>query len=193
MTTWAQLQSDFPEWNKRTDQTARLPGFVALVESRFNRRLRTRQQEVAFSGATDGNGSLALPSGFLAMKSAWVPNYEATPLDAQSLDYITANKRLGSRPTAFAVGATALAFDGTGDVQGVYFQAIPGLVASSSNWLSLIAYEAYLFGALAEAALDARDSNSATAFYGRADALITEIINNDQRDRFTGPLISRKR
>lgn len=193
MTTWTQLQTDFPAWSKRSDQTAQLPGFVSLVESRFNRRLRTRQQETAFTGTIDAGGELALPTGFLAMKAVWLSGSQAQPLDAQSLDYITANRSLESQATAFAVGASSLAFDGSGDVKGVYFKAIPGLVADGSNWLSLMAYEAYLFGALAEAALYSFDAERAAAYYGRADALISELISNDQRDRFSGPLISRKR
>lgn len=193
MTTWAQLQTDFPLWNKRTDQTARLSGFVALVEARFNRRLRTRQQETAITGTTDGNGKIALPADFLAAKSLWVPNYEGQPLDAQTLDFVIANQISGQRPTAYAVGQSALTFNGSGDVEGVYFASVPGLVANGSNWLSTLAYEAYLFGALAEAALDAFDEARAMSLYGRSDGVIAEVISNDQRDRFAGPLISRKR
>lgn len=194
MTTWTQLQTDFPLWNKRTDQTARLSGFVALAEARFNRRLRVRQQEAALSGTTDDDGLLTLPADFLAPKTLWVPNYEADPLDAQSLDYIKASQQLGQRPTAYAVGQSDITFNGTGDVEGVYFASVPGLVANGSNWLSLMAYDAYLFGALAEAAFDAMDDpERATGLYARADAVISELINNDRRDRFSGPLVSRKR
>ncbi len=192
MTTWTQLQTDFPLWNKRTDQTARLSSFVALAEARFNRRLRVRQQEAALSGTTDGDGLLALPSDFLAAKSIWAPNYEADPFDVQSLDYVIANRRLGA-PTAYAIGSTSITFNGAGDVEGVYFAAVPGLVSNGSNWLSVAAYDAYLFGALAEAALDAFDEARSLSLYGRADAVIAEVISNDQRDRFSGPLISRKR
>lgn len=193
MTTWAQLQTDFPLWNKRSDQTARLSGFVALAESRFNRKLRTRQQETAFTGTIDAGGELALPAGFLAIKSVWLPEHQDDPLHSQGLDYITANRHLGQRPFSFAVGASALAFDGSGDVEGVYFKTVPGLVGTGSNWLSAIAYEAYLFGVLAEAALDAQDGERAALHYSRSDAAITEVTSNDQRDRFAGPLISRKR
>ena len=193
MTTWTQLQADFPLWAKRTDQTARLPGFVALSESRFNRQLRTRRQETVITGTIDTAGELALPADFLAVKSLWIPGNQAQPLAAQGIDYVMSRRSLGLSPTAFSVGAEALSFDGSGDVEGLYFASIPGLVTSGSNWLSVLAYEAYLFGALAEAALDAIDTERAAAMYGRADSVLQEVISNDQRDRFSGPLISRKR
>lgn len=193
MTTWAQLQADFPAWAKRTDLAARLPGFVALAESRFNRRLRVRQQEESFSGTIDANGELALPASLLAVKTIWVPGYEGAPLKPQSLDFVKARQRLEQRATTYALGAASLTFDGSGQVEGVYFKPVPGLVDNGSTWLSALAYEAYLFGALAEAALDERDPERALSHYGRADAAIAEVISNDQRDRFSGPLISRKR
>lgn len=149
--------------------------------------------ETALTGAIDASNQVALPDGFLSIKALWPVGYEATPLAPQSLEFVTAQNSRAGIPTAYAVGQSALTFDGSGDIAGVYFKAVPALVNNGSNWLSVLAYEAYLFGALAEASLDERDSQQAAAYYGRADAVIAELINNDQRDRFNGPLVARKR
>jgi len=193
MTTWAQLQTDFQRYNKRTDTLPNLPGYVALFEVRAGRRLRVRQQESAFSGVIDANQRIALPldwAEFHVLKS----DADGRTLKPQSLEHVIGSRRYpGGTPTVYALDAGFARFDGAGSVSGVYFARIPGLVANGTNWLSVAAYDAYLFGSLAEAHVDAYDEERAQLYSARADAALQELIDNDRRDRFSGPLVARKR
>lgn len=190
--TYAQLQSDFPRWSKRTDLDPLLASFIALFESRANRRLRTRQQETSFTGTIAAN-TIALPSGWLAFKTLWPDGYESATLKPQSLESVISRDRSSGIPTLYAIDGANVRFDGSGDITGVYYTAVPGLVANASNWLSVVAYEAYLFGVLSEAELYAQDEQRAAVYRARADSILQDVSDTDKRDRFSGPLVSRVR
>lgn len=193
MTTWVQLQDDFAQYIKRTDVTSRISGYVALFETRAGRKLRVRQQETAFTGTTDANQRIALPVDWAAFK-VLRDDADQRVLKPQSLESVLASRRYpGGTPTMYAIDAGFARFDGAGSVTGVYFARIPGLVANGSNWLSVAAYDAYLFGTLAEAHVDAFDEERAQLYSARADAALQELIDNDRRDRFGGPLVARVR
>jgi hypothetical protein len=193
MTTYAQLLADVPKWVNRNDLAAQIPTFVTLFEARVNRRLRVRQMEADFSGSIDANNLIALPIDWTAFKSLWIEGYEGTPLKPQSLDSVVSRNSDSGTPTMFAIQGDSVRFDGSGDVVGTYFQRVPGLAASGSNWLCTAAYDAYLFGVASEAHLYMLDEARAAAFYARADDVLNTIIATDQRDRYQGPLVSRVR
>jgi hypothetical protein len=193
VTTWAQLQTDFAQYVKRTDSTPRIAGYVALFEARAGRKLRLRQQETAFSGTIDSNSRIALPVDWAAFK-VLTSDADQRTLKAQSLESVLSSRRYpGGTPTMYAIDAGFARFDGAGSVTGVYYARIPGLVATGTNWLSVAAYDAYLFGTLAEAHVDAYDEERAQLYSTRSDAALQELIDNDRRDRFGGPLMARAR
>ena len=191
MTTYAQLQADFPGWAKRTDLAALIPGFVALFEARAGRKLRTRCQETSFAG-TIASSVIALPAGFLAVKTLWADGGDNAALKAQGLEIVAATST-GGRPTLYAVGGSSVRFNGVGAVSGIYYAAVPSLVLTGTNWLSVQSYDAYLFGVLAEASMYQMDEQRAGVYLARADGVLQDVINTDSRDRFSGPLQSRTR
>jgi hypothetical protein len=193
MTTYAQLLTDVPAWINRTDLAAYVPTFVGLFEARVNRRLRVRQMEAAFTGTIDASNQITLPSDWAAFKTLWADGYEHSPFKPQSLEFVVAQNRTSGAPTVYAIDGSNVRFDGAGDVVGVYFQKVPGLVANGSNWLCTAVYDAYLFGVLSEAHVFMLDEQRAAAFYARADDVLTNITDTDKRDRFSGPLVSRVR
>jgi hypothetical protein len=193
MTTYAQLQLDFARYIKRTDLPQSLPGYVALFEARAGRRLRLRQQETAFSGTTDSLQRIALPSNWVAFK-VLTADADRRTLKAQSLAAVLSSRRYpGGTPTLYAIDGDNVRFDGVGSISGVYYARLPGLVAAGATWLSAAAYDAYLFGTLAEAHVDAHDEDRAQLYSARADAALQELMSNDMRDRFSGPFVSRQR
>ena len=192
MTTYAQLQADFPLWMKRTDLGTSLSGFVALFESRVGRRLRVRGMETAFTGTINASNKIALPANFLAFKTLWAGSNDCT-LKAQSLESLVDRRQVTGTPTLYAIDGISARFNGTGSVAGVYFAAVPGLVASGTNWLSVLAYDAYLFGALAEGELYSLNPQAAATYTARAESILADIAATDVRDRFSGPLVSRVR
>jgi hypothetical protein len=193
MSSYFQLEPDVGFWTNRTDLSAYIPSFVALFEAKANRELRAWRQETAFSGTIDGSNQLPLPADFLAFKTLWQPGQEGSPLTAQSLESVVARKRTTGAPTMYALDGGKVRFDGSGDILGTYHAAIPGLVANDTNWLSVQAYDAYLFGALSEAWIYLMDEQRAALYAARSDAALKSVIAADERDRFGGPLVARKR
>jgi hypothetical protein len=193
MSSYFQLYPDLEAWANRSDFGAYIPSFVALFEAKANRDLRTRRQETAFSGTIDGSNQLALPADFASFKTLWQPGYEGTPLTSQSLESVVAKNRTSGTPTVYAMDGGKVRFDGSGDILGVYYAAIPGLVANDTNWLSVMAYDAYLFGALAEASIYFKDEERARLYAARSNEALMSVAASDQRDSFGGPLVARKR
>lgn len=193
MTTWTRLQADVADWTHRTDLGSKISGFVSLFEANANRMLRTRQQETTFSGTIDGDERIALPADWLAFKTLWCVGYERTPLKAQSLESVVAQGVVSGAPSNYAIDGASVRFDGAGDVLGVYFASVPSLEAEGSTWLSVAAYDAYLSGTLAEAHLYVGDVEQAATMIARSSSALALLVAADQRDRFSGPLVARKR
>lgn len=191
MTTYAQLQSDFPLWLKRSDINDQLPGFVALFESRLSRRLRVRKMETAFSGTIDSANKIALPSNWLAFKALWKTGAQRSTFKPQTLETVVSREKFSGTPAMYAIDGGSVCFDGSGDVSGVYYAAIPGLVANGANWLSVAAYDAYLFGVLSEAHLYSLSPQEAAVAGARSEAVLAEIDLTDKRDRFSGLITAR--
>ena len=152
--TYTELKTLIATWAKRTDLTALIPGFVQQAESRIGRALRVRQMETALADSAISSGyEVALPSDFLSLKAVWPTAYPAIVIKPQPLSAVLAQGVRAGSPSMVAVTADALRFDGAGTVTGVYFAAIPSLGDSTAtNWLLAAHPDAYLFGALLEAA-----------------------------------------
>jgi len=192
--TYTELQAQIATWSKRTDLAALIPGFIEQAESRIGRALRVRQMETALADtAINAAYEVALPAGFVALKSVWPSSYPANGIKPQSLSAVLVNGVRAGPPTMVAVTATALRFNGSGSVAGVYFGAIPALGASTaSNWLLAGHPDAYLFAALAELYTYTQDGEQSAVWVARSDQVIKEIQNADMRDRFSGSLTASK-
>lgn len=193
MTTWTQLQADVVAMTGRTDVADRISAAVGVFEARVRRNLRVAQMEAAFAGTIDANNEVAKPAGFLAFRAIWPDGYKAAQLKVQSLESVVAMDRTSGVPTVYAVQGDSFLFDGSGDVSGVYYQDLPGLVANETNWLSVAAYDAYLYGALSEVWDAVGEDAQAQKYLQRSGIVIESIAGADQRDRHNGPLVARKR
>ena len=194
MKGWGELQQDVPLWLNRTDDfSAQLGVWASLFEAKAGRLLRTRAQETAFSGTIDGNSQIALPADWLAFKTLWIVGQEGSPLTPQTLEAVVARNRTTGSPVMYAVTGANVQFDGVGDVLGVYHAALPNIETNSTNWLSALAYDAYLFGMLSEAWGYLMNDAQEAKYAARSMEALNSVIAADQRDRFTGPLVARKR
>lgn len=186
MTTYTQLAADVQSWSARSDVADKIPTMVALFENRINRQMRVRQMETAFTGTIASN-VLALPTGWLEFKRLWDDRYPDSPLKPQTLD--TVYQSTEGPPTLYATDGTNVRFNGTGSITGVYYKAIPSLFADGYNWLSVLAYDAYLFGVLAEVATWLKDDAGIQTYYARSAAILKDVEGADKR--LTGPLVAR--
>lgn len=186
MTTYAILSADVQSWAARTDIATKIPTMVSLFEARLNRSMRVRQMEAAFSGTIVDN-LIALPAGWLEFKRLWAVGHERQTLQPQTLERVVLDTE--GVPNYYATDGTNVRFNGTGDIAGVYYTEVPSLYTNGWNWLSVLAYDAYLFGVLAEVATYMRDPEAIQQHYARSNAALDAVRDSDVRLR--GPLVSR--
>lgn len=186
MTTYTQLAADVQSWAARTDIADKIPTMVGLFENRVNRTMRVRQMEEAFTGTIVDN-VLPLPAGWLEWKRIHDDRYPDCPLKPQTIDLVRQSTE--GAPTLYAVDGTNIRFNGSGDVTGVYYKAIPSLFVDGFNWLSVLAYDAYLFGVLAEVSTWLKDDAGIQTNYARSAAILKDVAGADKR--LTGPLVAR--
>lgn len=185
ITTYDELKTAIESWQHRSDLTYLVGDFITLAEAKFNRRLRTRQQETDFTG-TPTNYEIAIPSDFLAFRQVWRTS-DKEDLIQKPLDLVRWYQE-GGESTAYAIGDTIVT-DGTSALTGVYFAKITALSDSNTtNWLLTAYPDVYLFAGLAETAFYVKDKESAAMWTARADAIISEINRTSHRDQFSGPV-----
>lgn len=192
ISNYTELQTAVAAWLHRSDLSARIPDFIALAEEKFDRRLRVRAMELVLAETAITNNVVSIPANTLAVKTLWLTGYEGAPLKSQSLESVIAAGSEGVA-TLYAWQDTSWRFNGSGSVQGVLYQKIPRLATISTNWLLSAHPSLYLFAALAEAAVYARDMEATALWSQRSDSLIDEIAGNQIRDTAFGALVARAR
>lgn len=156
----------------RTDLVAQIPVYITLFEAKANRMLFCRQMESRAIATIDTTTTepefLALPLDFQTMRRVRLVNTFATTTGATAkprLRYATGaqiddlrdeNPNPGA-PVWFSIFGSEIELLPTPDqdysVEMVYRTYLPGLTASNpTNWLLVIAPDAYLYGVLMEAA-----------------------------------------
>lgn len=189
---FAELTTRVAQFTHRTDLSSVMSVFVEHAEARINRDLRVRQMELPLpSTAINSSGEVALPTGFLAFKRVWPSATPETTIEPQPLDYVK-GRAGNTSPFYYALSGTAAVFDGVGSISATYYSAVPSL-QGGENWLSTSAPDLYLHATIAAAAaIYLRDTELAAISDTQAQTLIDRMNQVDKRDRFGGPLTSRK-
>jgi hypothetical protein len=186
MTTYTRLALDVAAWSARGDLAEVLPAMCGLFEARVNRKLRVRQMEASFSG-TIVDSVIAQPANFLQFKRLNVTGHPHQTLQPQALEVVRGITE--GIPYLYALDGANVRFNGTGDIEGTYYQAIPSIFTAGHNWLSTSAYDAYLWGVLAEVYGYQRDEVEQQKALARSVAILDSIEGADKR--LNGPLVAR--
>jgi hypothetical protein len=193
ITNYAELQTAIAQWLHRSDLSAVIPDFIALTEEKLNRHLRTKDNELVLTPTAIVNNRVTIPSDVVAVKSLWLDGYEGSPLKAQSLETVIANGVQGL-PSIYAWQGNELVFDGTGTVEGIFYEKIPALsISNTSNWVLASYPSMYLFGALQEANLYIKNTGEASMWNGRFESVLNEVNLTDSVGLYSGPLVARAR
>ena len=81
ISNYTELKTAVANWLDRDDLTDRIPEFIALAESRFNRLLRIRAMESKQTASTvAGQQNLALPARFIQMRNLQINTSPVTPM-----------------------------------------------------------------------------------------------------------------
>ena len=158
-TTYTELKASVADYLARTDLTTQIPDFITLAEKRLKRDLRIRQMlKVVTTAMTAGDGTVALPSDFLAMRDLHLDTNPASSIEylSPSNFYTNARTTESGKPTKYTVLAAEFVFapvpDSAYTLSMLYYAAPTELSSSvSSNVFLANCPDLLLYGALGEA------------------------------------------
>jgi hypothetical protein len=197
ITSYATLQTEVAAWLHRTDLTSDIKGWITLGEYRIYRDLRVRQMETALS-STISSGVIAVPSGYVELKNAYVnssPNRSLTKKDAEWIYYNYPTRSSDGTPAYIAREGSNFIFgpypDSNYTIKGIYYKRLDALSDSNtSNWLITDAPDLILFATLCEAAPWLVD-DARTAIWEKKYAQIKDRVQKQDNDEeFSGSPLS---
>lgn len=190
ITTYAELQAAAASWLIRSDQTARIPDFIALAETRLNRVLRLRRAEL--DGPLTGvpaSRFIPLPADYDEALTCWI--LYPTGTEAQELRFVDPAKldpsTIAGTPRGWTIDGTNLGFERPCDQAYAFTLRYLAKLALSeaipTNALLTDYPDVYLFATLAEAGAALRDNDFTVMYEGKLDRAIKEINAKDARSR----------
>ena len=191
---YGQLKSALADWLMRDDLTSVIPTFVTLAHKSLNRQVRVRQMMKRAVAEVDSQFSV-LPADFLEMRNIQLNNSVPSPLQhitAEQMDeYRYANNNVAGRPGYYAIVGESIELYPTPNaaynMEMAYYSKIPALSDdSSSNWLLLKAPDAYLYGALVQAAPYLKEDERIQVWSMLHEKALTELRDEEERARFMG-------
>lgn len=194
LANYTDLLAAVANWLDRADLTSRIPEFITLAEAKFNRNLRTMQMETVSSGLemTTGDGSYDFPANSLAItkfKISADTNYELDQVSKELLVRKFPSSAQGL-PLAFAIDGNQLLVrplpDSDYTYELSYYEKVPDLESNSTNWLMTLYPDAYLYGALMEAAPYLKDRDEIPLWDVKLNRVLEEITSADRKDRWSG-------
>lgn len=186
---YIELQTAVANFLNKSDLFATIPTFIALAEAKMTRRLRVRPM-VVNSTASITLEFETVPGDFAGPISMKLDTGEV--LDCIAPDAMAARKagedKASGKPICYSVVGSSFEFSPTPGsaytVYLVYYGAIPALSAvAPTNWLIAAYPDAYLYGALTEAAPYANDRR-AGMWAQRLEAVLAEIDNADRQESY---------
>lgn len=185
--TYSELLTAVANWLERTDLTARIPEFIALCESRLNRKLdvRTMQSDNAVTGVVSSR-LIALPTGFREPVDLWINRTTGRdPLRFVDPSQLVTSTTSGE-PLYWTVDGTNIAFERPCD-QAYSFTlrmlGALGIEASTTNYILTNYPDLYLFGTLCEAGPYLKDNDQLTIWDTRFTTALGEAMSKENRNR----------
>ena len=158
-TSYTTLKSTIADYLARSDLTSQIPDFITLAENRLRRDLRIRQMlKYVTTNTVAGDGTVALPSDFLAMRDLHIETNPVSVIEYQSPSNFFRNARTtdSGLPTMYTVLATEFKFapipDSAYTLHMLYYAA-PTYLSSTNSSNAFLANcpDLLLYAALGEA------------------------------------------
>lgn len=196
ITNYSELQTSVTNWLSRTNDTnlqALYPDFITLAEAKFNRALRTRNQE-ASSTITPANGVCALPTDFLSIRRLYINTDDKLELEYLPPEQFYVKYPAGESGSKYYTieGSNILLADKTAttDLIVLYHQKIPALtVSNTTNWLLTSHPDLYLYATLAEAYDVIKNESQAQKFLGKMLEVYSQLRASDINGKFSGSAV----
>jgi len=196
ISTYAELQTATANWLDRTDLTDRIPEFIDLAESTFNRTIRNHRMITKNDSYSLDSRYVNLPTDTLEVIRIVVDVSPQITLEYLTPEEIAERRGAGSsgRPVYFTVigGSTNQiellpSPDSTYTSSIVYYTKIPALTdAATENWLLTNNPDIYLFGTLVEAEPYLKNDERMPMWSARLSKALNELKLQGEREMHTG-------
>lgn len=195
--SYSELKTSVANWLKRADLTTYIPDLIAFGELRIYRDLRIRAMETALNTAIS-SGVLAVPSGYVEMKHAYI---NATPvqwLQRKTAEWIYQKyptRSSDASPKYFAREADNLIFgpypDSGYTVKGIYYKKLDALSDSNTtNWFTTNAPDLLLFATLCEAEPFMKNDARMMLWEQKYEAVKNAVQKRDDQEEFSGSVLA---
>lgn len=193
ITSYATLKTEIAAFLHRSDLTSEIPGFIQLGELRIYRDLRVRQMETALSSAIS-SGVVALPTGYMELKYAYVSGSPAQKLERKDAEWIYHNyptRSSDGKPKFIAREASNFIFgpypDSAYTITGVYYKKLTSIVTSEeANWLITDVPDLILFASLCEAAPWLMNDERTGVWEAKYAQIKARVQKQDDDEEFSG-------
>jgi hypothetical protein len=188
LANYTDLTNAIANWMGRADLTSRLPEFVSLAESDFNRELRVAPMLVTNTAFPFAGEFVPLPSGFLEVRDFYLnvsPRRTLVflPPDQQT-DYFDAS----GCPKYYSIIGQQFRFapipNGSFTGTLMYWQSIPGLQANNVNWLMTAHPNLYLFATNFYASTYLQDAAKMQQWMAAYQAELESVKGADKKSRY---------
>ena len=159
ITTYTELKSTISDFLNRDDLDTVIPTFIDLAEARLNREVRHWRMEDRAVATLDTQYT-ALPTNFLepirmSLTSGDTSTMEVVGVQEMS-DLRARALNTSGKPRYYTILDQSIEVypspDGEYSLEMVYFETLPALSTSDTNWLLTNYPDAYLYGALLHSA-----------------------------------------
>ena len=204
ISTYAELQTAVETWLHRTGDTtisANSPDLIRLGELRIYRDLRIRAMEASLSSAI-ASGVVAVPSGYIALKYAYIDGTPVRDLQRKDAEWIYYNYQTRSAdgcPQFIARDGDNFIFgpypDSAYTVKGTYYKRLDALSAqNTTNWFTTNAPDLLLWAALAEAEPFVLNDDRALMWEAKYKLVKDRVQREDDEEEQSGsPLFMTRR
>lgn len=197
ISNYSELTTAIANWSERADLTDRIPEFIALGEARIYRDLRIRAMETALS-AVIASGVIAVPSGYVEMKHAYIDGSHVVRLIRKTPEWIYRNyptRSADAKPLFFAREGENFIFgpypNSDYTVKGIYYKRLPALSeTNTTNWFTANEPGILLFSALYELGDYIMDAEAQSKWGGKYEKERERIQAQDSAEEFSGSLMS---
>jgi len=201
--TYANFETAITSWLDITasDVSSQIVDLITVGEQRIFRECRTRDMETSFGDTISSNGTLALPTGYIELKSAYIDTNPVQSLERRSPEWIrtkyptstTTNTGVSGVPKWIARYGTSFMFgpypDSAYTVRGIYYAYPTPISGSGLSTFFTNNPDLYLFACLAESEpIIGRDSRIAL-WEAKYAKILADVNGQDQREDHSGSVL----
>lgn len=194
LANYTDLKAAVASWLNRSDLTTPIVDFIALAETRFNRKLRARQMETRLT-LTLGDEYQPVPADWLEFRSGYTNTDPRRRVELLSPELQTTSHSSTDPGIQFvSIAGGYFRFDPAtvdGDATILYYAKIPPLALNATNWLLTDYPDAYLAGAITAASAYIQNDERLPMMKALYDEVVQEINATSRAARASGPLVAR--